>query len=119
MASPTDTTDKMFPPPESGERAAAPIPLTPSVREEFLAHRLHLDRQATLTRQSVEDALERLKPADVTPRSALQTLGKGAALGGKYGGIVLAGLGVLQAVVKVFKPALAGPLDSLIQLFGG
>jgi hypothetical protein len=112
-----DTTDKLFPPPESAivER---PIPIGPSIRMEFLAHRRHLDSEMKAMRAELTAALERFAP-EPTPASTARRIGRGAAIGGRYGAAILAALALLQAVVKAWRPELSGPIDSVIQLFGG
>jgi hypothetical protein len=112
-----DTTDKLFPPPESAV-VEAPIPIGPSIRQEFVLHRRYIDKQLEEFGKKLDSALERLAP-EASPSSALRKVGRGAAAGGRYGAAILAGLGLVQAVVKLWRPELAGPFDSLMQVFGG
>lgn len=115
MSGPNETTDRMFPPPEE-PNPSAPIPLGPSLRVEFLTHRKHLDREATLIRQEVAAALARMAP-DVTPASAARRVAQGALWVTKGGAIILAALGLLQAALQAKHPELAGPLGDLRKLF--
>jgi hypothetical protein len=112
-------TDKVFPP--FGESAVVerPIPIGPSIRQEFVNHRQHIDTELASIRLEIAGALRTLAPAEVSPASALRRVGRGAALGGKYSAIILAGLGLVQGLVKMFRPDLAGPFDSLLQVLGG
>jgi hypothetical protein len=113
-----DTTDKLFPPPEQTGVIERPIPIGPSIRMEFLAHRRHIDGEIAAWRGELAAALERFAP-EPSPVSAMKRVGRGAALGGKYGAAILAGLGLVQALVKAYRPDLAGPFDGLIQVLGG
>lgn len=115
-----DTTDRVFPPFDEPTREQ-PIVLGPSIRQEFLAHRRHIDAMVEAWDQRLDAALSRLSPhpADVSPASAFRRVGRGAAVGGKYGAAILAGLGLVQALVKAYRPDLAGPFDGLVQVLGG
>lgn len=107
-------TDKVFPPfPESRERV---ISIGPSIRQEFLAHRRHIDAELSSFRLELQSALERLSP-DVTPASAARRVASGARQAAKMGGIVLAILGALTVALKARHPELAGPLGDLLKLF--
>lgn len=107
--SPDETTDKMFPPAEN-PNPERPIPLTPSIREEFLAHRLHFDAQLLAFRTDLGEALVRLAPQD-SVKSALQ---RGVASGGRVTVYILAILAVAEMAIKARYPNLAGPLGELI-----
>jgi hypothetical protein len=108
-----EVTDKLFPPEER------PIPLRPSIREEFAAH--HLAIRADLERFRVElaAALARLTPP-VTTAGAIDKAKAGALAGLRYGGVALA-LGEAGAeVAKLLgRPDIEGPVRLLIQLLGG
>lgn len=115
MAGPSETTDKMFPPPEEPD-PRAPIPLGPSLRVEFLVHRKHLDSEMTKIRKEIAAALARMAP-DVTPTSAARRVAQGALWMTKGGAFILAALGLLQAALQAKHPELAGPLGDLRKLF--
>lgn len=106
---PDETTDRMFPPPENAN-PQPPIPLTPSIREEFLAYRQHFDTQLAAFRTELGAALAQLSPAD-TVKSALQ---RGVASGGRITVAILAILAVAEMAIKARYPHLAGPLGELI-----
>jgi porphobilinogen deaminase len=115
-----DTTDRLFPHQMIDESAEVerPIAIGPSIRQEFINHRNHIDAELAAWRGELKTALERLSaPPDVTPASAARKVGRGALQGTKWGAAVLAGLGLLQLGLKAKRPDLAGPLDDLIQLF--
>jgi hypothetical protein len=105
---PDETTDRMFPPPEN-PNPDPPRPLTPSIREEFLAHRLHIDAQLEAWRTHLGEALARLSP-EATVKGALA---RGAASGGKVTVGILAILAAAEMIVKVWKPQFAGPLGEI------
>ena len=122
-------TDRIFPPfPESAvvERA---IPIGPSIRQEFINHRRHVDFALMAFAEKLDAALERMAPEpakpkpkkstdpDIAPASAARRVAGGALAFSRYGGVVLAVLGVLQLALKARHPELAGPLGDLIQLF--
>ncbi len=113
-----DTTDKLFPPPEQTGITERPIPIGPSIRQEFLAHRRHIDGEFETMRAELAAALERLAP-EPSPASVMKRMGRGAALGGKYGAAILAALGLVQGVVKAYRPDLAGPFDAIVSVLGG
>ncbi len=106
---PNETTDRMFPPPENAN-PERPIPLTPSIREEFIAHRLHFDAQLLAFRTELGLALTRLAP-EHTVKSALS---RGVASGGRIGVAILAILALAEMAIKARYPHLAGPLGEVI-----
>lgn len=100
-----EDTERVWPPADSVvfEREA-PVPMVVISREEF---RLELTR-----------ALERAAP-EPSPASVARKVRHSALVGGKYAGVVLLALGLLQGVVSLWRPDLAGPLGDLIRLLGG
>lgn len=113
-----DTTDRLFPPPEQTGITERPIPIGPSIRQEFASHRRHIDGEFQAMRTALAAALERFAP-EPSPASTLKRMGRGAALGGKYGAAILAALGLVQGLVKTYRPDLAGPFDALLSVLGG
>lgn len=118
MSGPDEDTDKIFPPfPETrAPNMTGPIPIGPSIRQEFLAHRRDIEFALSAFAKQLDGALGRLAP-EVTPASAARRVASGAALAGKYGGIILAVLATLQVALKAKHPELAGPLGDLLKLF--
>jgi hypothetical protein len=114
-----DNTDKMFPPPESSGVVEVPFPLAPTLRDEFLAHRLHIDRELKAWRTELGLALARFSPA-LTPRGALAKVKNGVFASFRYGGVALL-LGEVAAEIanKTGHPEIEGPIRLLITLFGG
>jgi hypothetical protein len=113
-----DTTDRLFPPPESGI-AARPLPLAPSIREEFLAHRLHVDGELKAWRHELGEALSRLSPAP-TPGSAMAKAKAGALASLRYGGVALAlGEAAAQIAAVSGHAEIAGPIQTLLNLLRG
>ena len=116
-----DTTDKLFPPPEARSGVQAPIPLQPSIRAEFMAHRVHLDAEASAIRREVAAALHRLAaPPEVTAAGAVEKVKAGALAGLKFGGVALA-LGEATAALAgaMGHPEVEGPIRTLLTLLGG
>ncbi len=109
-----DTTDKLFPPEGEGT-GIHPIPLTPSIRQEFVAHHLAIRTELALWRVELTQALERLSPAP-TVGSAVR---RGAMAATRGGAVVVAVLGLLEVVIPMIKPEWAGPLKALREAFGG
>lgn len=118
MSGPDEDTDKIFPPfPETrAPNMTGPIPIGPSIRQEFLAHRKDVNFALSAFAKQLDAALARLYP-DVTGASTARRVANGAVQAGKLGGIVLAVLGVLQVALKAKHPELAGPLGDLLKLF--
>jgi len=116
-----DTTDKMYPPKEERSGLTAPIPLLPSIREEFLAHRKHIDDEVTKTRKAVEAALLRLgAPPEVTAAGATAKLKGGALAGLRYGSLFLVlGEALAQVAGALGHQEVAGPILTLIKLLKG
>lgn len=115
-----DTTDRLFPHEmvDVSSEVEVPILIGPSIRMEFLAHRRHIDGRLNSFQLELTRALERLAP-EPSPASVARKVRAGALAGGRYAGIVLAVLALLQAAVKAWRPDLAGPIDSVIGLLGG
>lgn len=120
---PDEDTEKLPVPPMT---FGAPnvIPLQPSIREEFLGHRKQVAESLdeVVKQMRVQSALfeHALATQPVSkPSTVGQRLVNGAAIGGKFGGVVLAVLGLAQAVAKMVKPEWSGPIDNLVALFGG
>ena len=109
----TEDTDRSFPPFPESHVTERPIPIGPSIRQEFLAHRRHIDTQL----EAFGKQLERLTPAELTPASAGRKVASGALRGTKWGAVIVGVLGLLQVALKLKRPDLAGPLDDLIALF--
>lgn len=115
-----DTTDKMFPPPEERHGApVVPLPLTRSIREEFLAHRLHIDGELKAWRDELGEALARLSPAP-TPGGALDKAKAGALASLRYGGVALAlGEAAAQIASVTGHSEIAGPIQTILTLLRG
>ncbi len=112
-----DTTDKHFPrelPSESGV-VERPIPLAPSIRQEFVEHRLAVERELGLMRHDLGEALARLSPVP-TVGGALR---RGAVAATRGGAVVVAALGLAEVVIPLVRPEWAGPLKALREAFGG
>ena len=111
-------TDRIFPPfPESAvvERA---IPIGPSIRQEFINHRRHVDFALMAFAEKLDAALERMAP-EVTPASIGRKVASGALAGGKYGALIVGVLGILATIAKLWRPSLAGPIDTIQQVLTG
>lgn len=80
--------------------------------ERFTAFHAELSR---LNTRLDEGARASLPPV---PRTSAQKLAGGALAGGRYGLLILGALGLLSAGAKLWRPELAGPLDSLIEILG-
>ncbi len=109
-------TDRLFPTEDSAV-VERPIPIGPSIRQEFVLHRRYVDKRIDEFGKQLTAALERLSP-EPSPASVMKRMGRGAALGGKYGAVILAALGLVQGLVKVYRPDLAGPFDALLSVIG-
>lgn len=114
---PDETTDKLFPPPESGV-AERPLPLAPSLRTEFLAYRLHFDKELKALHAKVDQALANL-PQAVPSTSVLGSVKNGALVTLRYGGVALA-VGELAAQIAkaAGHPEIEGPIRAFSQFFG-
>lgn len=112
-----ETTDKLFPEEMRTESAVIerPIPLTRSIRSEFVHHRLKVEEEFAAFRLELTQALERLSP----PPTAGGAVRRGVAVAGRGGAVVVAVLGLLELVVPMVRPDLEGPLRALRQAFGG
>lgn len=111
-----DTTDKLFPHqmvPESGD-VERPIPLAPSVRQEFALHRQEIADELKAWRHELGEALARLSPVPTVG----STLRRGAVLAGKGAPVVAAVLALLEVTVPLIRPDWEGPLKALRQAFG-
>lgn len=121
MSSPDDTTDRLFPHqmvPESGT-VERPIPLAPSIREEFCSHRRAVEGELRMFRKELAAALARLTP-EHTAKSIGQTVKRGALAGLRYGSVAVAAgeLGA-QLAAATGHPEVEGPLRVLMTLLGG
>jgi hypothetical protein len=113
-----EDTERVWPPPEHSSVVEKPIPIGPSIRTEFLAHRRHIDGRLNSFQLELSRALERLAP-ERSPSSVARKVGHSALVGGKYAAVVLAALGLLQGAVQLWRPELAGPFEDLLKLLGG
>lgn len=120
MAGDDDTTDKLFPPPEERHGAPViPLPLTRSIREEFLAHRLVIEDQLKAWRAELGEGLARLSPP-VTASSVVEKAKAGALAGLRYGGVAVAAGELAAAVAQAAgRPEIEGPIRVLVSLFTG
>lgn len=120
MANPDETTDKMFPPPESGVEEQRwplkerPLPLQRSIRAEFLLHRLKIEEELAAFRLELGEALARLSPVPTVGGS----LRRGAIIAGKGAPIAAAVLALLEVTIPLIRPEWEGPLKALRQAFG-
>lgn len=112
-----EDTERVWPPPEHSSVVEKPIAIGPSIRQEFMAHRRHIDGELKVFRLELAAALARLS-LDKSPASAARKAAHSALVGGKYAAVVLAALGLLQGAVKLWRPELAGPFEDLLQLLG-
>jgi hypothetical protein len=117
-----ETTEKLFPPPER------PIPLRPSIREEFSAHHIVIREELKTWRGELAAALARLAPPlepepqapAVGPPSVVDKAKAGALAGLRYGGVALAlGEVAAQLAAALGHPEIAGPVQTLLRLLGG
>jgi hypothetical protein len=114
-----ETTDKMFPHPESSGVVEVPFPLAPTLRDEFLAHRRHIDAELKAWRTELGLALARLSP-ELTPGGALAKVKGGVLAGLRYTGVAVAAGEVIAEVAKATgRPEIEGPIRVLITLFRG
>jgi hypothetical protein len=108
-----DITDRMFPP------EARPIPLRPSIREEFAAHHASIQAELAAWRLQLGEALARLSPAP-TPGSAMAKAKAGALASLRYGGVALAlGEAAAQIAAVSGHAEIAGPIQTLLNLLRG
>lgn len=124
-----DTTDRMFPVPEGGhDRKHAPpdpIPLAPSIRQEFVAHHVailgHLAEFERILYERLPKAPERGEAPEVpSPASVRQKVTGGALVALRYGGVAVAGGELAAAVARALgRPEIAGPIEVLTQLLRG
>jgi hypothetical protein len=116
---PDETTDMLFPPPESGATNVRPLPLTRSIREEFLQHRVYIDDKVKAIQTDIGLALARLSPS-VTPATAGAKVKGGVLAGLKYGGVALAlGEGLAALAKATGHPDAEGPIRAVLQLLNG
>jgi hypothetical protein len=115
-----ETTEKLFPPPER------PIPLRPSIREEFSAHHIVIREELKTWRGELAAALARLapppepQPEPQAPPSVVDKAKAGALAGLRYGGVALAlGEVAAQLAAALGHPEIAGPVQTLLRLLGG
>lgn len=106
-----ETTDKVFPP-----RERTPVDL---LRDEYLAHRLHVDEELKAWRLELGAALARFSP-EITPASIGAKVKAGALLSFRYGGVALA-LGEVAAEAAKLSglTEIEGPIRVLVKLLGG
>jgi hypothetical protein len=124
MSRPDETTDKMFPPPESPLPPDSPIPLQPSIRSAFIAHHTAILQQFGDFRAEMMGLLDARLRGSVapppSPSSVRDTLKRGALAGLRYGGVALAVGEVGAEVAKALgRPEIEGPIRVLLQLLGG
>ena|SRR5688572_9739064 len=114
-----DTTDKMFPPPESSGVVEVPFTLAPTLRDEFLAHRHHVDKELKAWRTELGLALARFSP-ELTPSGALTKVKGGMLAGLRYTGVAVAAGEVIAEIAKATgRSEIEGPIRVLITLFRG
>jgi len=109
-----DTTDKLFPPPEGEGTGVRPIPLSPSIRQEFLLHRLKIEEGLAEFRLELNQALERLAPYP-TPAGAVR---RGVVVAGKAAPVVVAALALVEVVLPLVRPEWVGPLKAIREALG-
>lgn len=108
-----EVTEKLFPPEER------PIPLRPSIREEFAAHHLAIKGELAAWRAELGEALARLSPAP-TPGGALDKAKAGALASLRYGGVALAlGEAAAQIAAVSGHAEIAGPIQTILTLLRG
>lgn len=113
-----ETTEKMFPPPPESGQVARPIPIGPSLRQEFLAYRLHFDEQIAALRGDFSKVVARLPQAKPTTTLGARAA-NGAIAGLRYGSVALL-VGELGAeVAKIWRPELEGPARVILSLLRG
>jgi len=111
-----EVTEKLFPPPGSNTDIQMP---PPTIRDEFLAHRLHFDKELKAWRLELGAALTRMSPP-ITPASVAAKARAGALAGLRYGGVALAAGEFVAALAKATgHPEIEGPVRVLITMFGG
>lgn len=116
---PDDTTDKLFPPPETTD-VFPPLPAGRSIREEFLVHREGVTKELAAFRKDIVALLAKQGvPKEPTPSAARAQVARGALAGLKWGSVILAGAETAVQVLKVWRPELAGPVEVLMSLLRG
>lgn len=116
---PDDTTDKLFPPPETTD-VFPPLPAGRSIREEFLVHRQGITLELKEFRADIVKLLAAHGgPKEPTAVKARSDATRAALKLGRYSGLALAGAEVAAEVAKIWWPGAVGPIGMLIQLFGG
>lgn len=112
-----DTTDKLFPHqmvPES-QIIERPVPLAPSIRQEFAEHRLFVEDAIKAFDARLGVAMARLSPVPSVGGALRGVL----PMAGRVGAIVGASLALAEVVVPLVAPELVGPLKALREAFGG
>ena len=121
-----DTTDKLFPMPETRHGAPViPLPLTRSLREEFLVHRLELNAEREVVLTEIKNTLARIENAakperkDPSPDSVARKAQQAGLWALAKSPLVLTALGIIQVAVKAWRPDLSGPLDAIAEYLKG
>lgn len=115
-----EVTEKLFPPPGSNTDIRLP---PPTIREEFLAHRLHIDQQLESWGKRLDETLGQLEAAvSPSPSSVAKKAGGAVLKATRYGGVaLLLGEAAAQAAHLSSNPQLQqleGPIRVILQLFG-
>ena len=116
---PDDTTDKLFPPPETTD-VFPPLPAGRSIREEFIAHREGIRKELKEFRADIVKLLAAHGATkEPSPSVARAQVARGALAGLKWGSVILAGAETIVQVLKVWRPELAGPVEVLVSFLRG
>ena len=116
---PDDTTDKLFPPPETTD-VFPPMPPGRSIREEFLVHREGIRKELEAFRADIVKLLAAQGgPKVPTGAEARSRAVQGALKGLKYGAALTAGAECAAQVLKVWRPELAGPVEVIMSIVRG
>lgn len=114
---PTETTDRMFPPPEN-PNPDAPVPLGPSIRVQFQQHREGVSGTLAAYEKRLGAVEAKVTPAH--PQSVLGAVKGGVIKAGKVTPILLlVGEVVAQVASLLGKTDWVGPIRFITSLFGG
>jgi hypothetical protein len=126
-----DTTKKLFPPPEGGhdrkhaprdpEEELKPIPLAPSIRQEFATHHRQILGYFGLFETMLDERLPKPKDGDLpSPASVRNRVTSGALTAFRYGGVAVAAGELAAAAARALgRPEIAGPIEVLVSVFRG
>jgi hypothetical protein len=106
----------MVEPGMADEDISAPIVRRLSDLEQHID--AHLDAQRDAILAELRQRAATTSTADA-PRPLHKVVAQGAMAGAKWGAIAVGVLGVAAQVARIWRPDLAGPIETLQQLLGG